>query len=135
MEIYRTNFNPDEARRLEIIGLNPGNGYDIARFNGLKHEQIQLLLDENFADPDETQNDSPSIQEFLEFLKANPSFRAHGYIVTPRRNDCRVTLEGVELAKGADPSTEEIQAFIDLCHGSDEFTCDLKGKQFYGWWD
>jgi len=128
-------FNRDDERRHEIIGIGIRPGYDIVHFSGLTAEQAQTLLAERFADGDDAQNDAPSFAEIVQFLESNPSFRAHGYAVTPSRSDYRVTLEGVESATGCKPTKKEIEAYIDFGRHADEFDFDLKTGNCRAWWD
>ena len=71
------------------------------------------------------------VGEFREFLIQYPKFKAHGYIVTPDREDFRVSLEGLEVEE--DLTTEEILAFSNKFHNADEFT--VTNNYARCWWD
>jgi hypothetical protein len=75
---------PDYRKQGELVAVN------------ITREQLEALLHENLIDPDEQQNDSPTVKDFLEFLKRNPSFYAIGYIISPNRPDYRISIDGVE---------------------------------------
>ena len=125
-------MNMNDKRRHEIVGLDfSDEKYDLKRIDNITADKLQILIDEKFADPTDCQNSAPSIADILEFLKANKGFSAHGYIITPKRNDYRVSLEGVD--KRGDISVEDRQAFTDMFRMADEFTCD--SNSCHCWYD
>lgn len=69
----------------------------IRRFQALPLSILQELVRAGFADPAEQQNDAPTIGRILDFMKKHPGVRAHGYAVSPEREDYRVSLEGIEF--------------------------------------
>ena len=74
------DFNPDQTRRDFILGI--GNCSDCySRFSPITKETLKTLLDERFACPTDTQNYSPTTQEFYEFMVKYPEFRAIGYAI------------------------------------------------------
>lgn len=103
--------------------------YDIASFEGLPLKVLKQLLKLRFADPDETQNDSPSILEFVEYLKANKDATVHGYIVSMDRPDYRVSIEGLHQPSG---DKKSIVNFVEFNRGADEL--DISGV-LRSWWD
>ena len=103
----------------------------IEPFDELTAEQLLNLIVLCHADPETCQNNSPSIGDFLKFLEANPKFRAHGYVVSPDRNDYRVSIEGITYE--GDASKEEIITFVSFCNGADEL--DLDNESLRAWWD
>lgn len=105
--------------------------YDTKNFEGVTALQLRALLESNFSDEEDAQNDSPTYREFLEFMEAHPGVTAHGYIVTPDREDCRVSIEGIEY-EGA-YTMEWLKDFAFLCRHADEFKIDENG--FYCWYD
>ena len=100
--------NPEKAK----------DDYDVLWFDGLEPETLEKLIDLRFADPKERQNYSPSTAEFLEFLNENDEFTAIGYVVSPNRDDYRLTIEGVE-AYGCDE--RQIYNFVNMFRKADEF--------------
>lgn len=131
--------NKDDARRQQIItenggvfgnGIETDRGYDLKYYSGLNVEGLELLLKEGFADPEERQNCAPSIQDIYEFMQQCPGFTAHGYIVTPDRNDYRVSIEGVECG---DYSMSDLKLFASLFHDADDFT--VEDGYLYCWYD
>ena len=142
-------FNMDETRRLEI--LKPylredmilgrrGGKYDAMYFKGLDVTALQTLVHEKFACPDDTQNSAPCIKEFLEFMKKYPFMKAHGYIITPDRDDYRVSIEGVEGSYKEIPTSktpEDVlkfnEDFTAMFRHADEF--EIGKGHFYCWYD
>lgn len=127
------NLNQDQQRRDEILRplLRDDRAYgDIRYFSGLTAEPLQQLIQEQFADPKETQNNSPTIAEFLEFLHSHPTCTAHGYIVDQPRTDYRVSIEGLNYA-AAKNDLNEVKEFAHFCMGADELDLDLMRS----WWD
>jgi hypothetical protein len=92
---------------------------------------LHLLKDEGFLDLDQTQNDSPTVAEFIEFLEKHPGAFAHGYTIGSDRDDARVSLEG--LACHANKVTPTmLKDFITLCRHADEFSIE---DGLRSWWD
>ena len=102
----------------------------IIRFDGLTAAAAQSLLDSGAANSDDAQNEAPEFAKMVAFLHANPSFTAHGYIVTPERDDERITIEGV-YAKTAKP--QEVKNYRSMFRSADEFDC-TKGN-YRAWYD
>ena len=104
---------------------------DVIHFQNLNAEELQQLVDKKYIELDENQNDSPSTEEFLDFMKKYPATTTHGYVVAPDRDDARVTLEGLAVDP-ADVTPELLRAFVDLCRLADEFDCC---DRLFAWWD
>jgi hypothetical protein len=117
------------ADRDRILGITR-QVYDVERFQGATGADLLAILEGGMADPDDTQNDAPSYREFVDWLLANPKFRAHGYVVTERRPDCRVSIEGVE---GGPVTPKEMAAFVEFSRHADEF--EATRKYCRSWWD
>ena len=127
-------LNRDIKTRDEVLfgKYNPDRYHfgGIARFEGLDVETLKWLLEHNFADPDETQNDSPTIEEFLDFMERHPEFTAHGYAVTDKRDDYRISIEGVETNE-TPADRETIFDFMGWFRFADELQLDPP----YCWYD
>jgi hypothetical protein len=121
-------FNTNQKRRDEILGITCKDDYE--RFEDINVETLKILLDEKFADPEETQNYSPSIQEFYEFMVKYPEFRAIGYAVGRGRSDYRVSIEGLE---GKGKTKQALFDFISEFRNADEFDVDEDGQRC--WYD
>ena len=103
----------------------------IRRFDGITKDQLKLLLDKKFINPDEKQNACPSVSQIYEFMTKYPDYQAHGYAVSPEREDYRVSLEGV-MKNGPSESKEEMHDFTKLFRNADEFQMNDK---MYCWFD
>lgn len=128
------NLNKDIKTRDEIIF----DEYDPQKYVGgirhykeLTYEQLEELDDKCFLDPEECQNYSPSIAEFMDFMKDHREFTAHGYVVSDTRDDYRVSIEG--LFKFGNITYEETIEFVDMFRCADEFTCTK--EELYCWYD
>jgi len=74
------------------------HGSIVRRFEGMGIVAAEALIANGFLDPEKTQNESPTVREFIDFAKdhLDADFRFHGYVVGPERKDCRVSIEGIE---------------------------------------
>lgn len=117
-----------DRRRHSLLGLSPTIGHrgGIQYFDGVSAETLATLVEEGFADPDSTQNSSPTIREFLAYMQAHPKVTAHGYIVGWERSDARVSVEGLH-SNTTDP--EEQIEFLEWNQGADELS------RHRSWWD
>ena len=131
--------NKDDARRHEIIescggiimdGWSDSKGYDIKYYEGLTAAGLDTLIKEGFADEDEQQNSCPCIRAIYKFIHEHPHFTAHGYIVTPRRADYRVSIEGVT---GEECNAEDIHDFVEMFRRADDFI--IEGGHCHCWFD
>lgn len=97
-----------------------GKGYlgGTRNFEGLDNKNLKILLEQNFADPEDAQNDAPTIKEFLELMTKFPQLKAHGYAVEGIRDDYRISIEGLE-AKGKIP--RKLQDAFSALHFADEY--------------
>ncbi len=122
-----------KARDEKIFGEFDRSKYmgGCRRFKGVDLETLDWLLENDFIDPKETQNYSPTVADFREFLKENPTYTVHGYCVIDTRDDYRMNIEGVERDYPAETITE-LERFIDFNKDADEL--DYK-DYMYSWWD
>lgn len=122
----------DEAKRFEIFGLNaPDFKYDIIGFLEMTVEIGKKLIDFNFLDPNDCQNNSPSNEEFVKFMEKYPNVTAHGYIVSPERQDVRISIEGLSFC--GYPERELLIDFVLFNRFADELQIDNEG--LYSWFD
>jgi len=126
-------FNKDIKTRDELIfGSFDRNAYlgGIRKYRNMDLEKLEKLVEMGFANPDETQNYSPSIAEFIEFMKENDGYCVDGYVVTDRREDYRVSVEAIHRKENEIETKEELKNFIEFAREADEF--NVNG---YAWWD
>lgn len=100
-------------------------------FERLPLVALDILVKRGWADPSDTQNNSPSLGEMLEFMRKFPEVTAHGYAVEAKRFDCRVTVEGLEY--DGEPSEEMKAEFTRVFRKADNFICN--NKKLYCWYD
>ena len=115
----------NDKRRCELLGITGDYKGGVEYFHTLSAETLQTLIDEGFADPNYTQNDAPSTQDILDFIREYPEFTAIGYAVSPDRPDCRISLEGVEGT--VDLKSEAFLKFVMGFRDADEFIIDIDG--------
>lgn len=101
----------------------------------MDYPTIKALALLEVAELEETQNNSPTIMEFLEFYESNGCSEEEvifeTYIVTDRE-DTRVTIEGILLNHSL--SSERCKTnFIESFREADEF--ELGESQYRAWWD
>lgn len=105
---------------------------DIKHFTHLSLLQLQQLIDLDFIELTECQNNSPTTQEIFNFMAKYPQYTAHGYVVTIKRPDYRITLEGVEKFRGLS-STQEATDFYKLFSNADAL--EVTDNNIYCWYD
>jgi hypothetical protein len=91
-------LNQDDDRRAALLGVDTKDeSLGIKRFGDIDLDRLRALVDEGFANPASTQNDSPAIGQFLAMLTEHPELRVGGYAVPITRADYRVSIDGVWL--------------------------------------
>ena len=136
--IYEGPLNKDIKRRDELIfgDYDPleysGNSGGVRKFNGISVQTLKQLLEENFIDPDDDQNGSPSIMKMLKFsVKWNNKYVFGGYAVEIWRADYRVSLDSIWREDLENLTEDEQEAFIDFVGEVDE----LDKENMSAWWD
>jgi len=102
----------------------------VRHFEWLDYTTIKRLMDEDFLDPDDCYNNSPTAKEFADFLEGYKDFTAFGYAISPERADYGVTIEGIESDRTF-KLLAEAEEFIHLCRFADSFSLHTP----YAWWD
>lgn len=130
MDFEKYTDEQDKERK-ELCGVDNKNFFGgCATFEGIDYKTLKLLVDKGYADPEDNTNGSTTLGEYLDFLKRNPSFTAHGYIISNDREDRRITVEGLE----AENATQlEVENFIELDRMADEFEANTRYCR--SWWD
>ena len=129
-------YNPNYVKRDFLLDLNcevweDGDVDKVIRVAHIPLTVLKKLLEEKFINPNGRQNRSPSTQEFLSFIEKYPVITAHGYVVSPYRDDYRVTVEGL-FVDWADVTPEIRDAFLHFCENADRLDTD---GDLYSWWD
>jgi hypothetical protein len=132
VDFEKMKFNMDQEKRDEIVGVSCTNPkiMDICLYDGLDVQALKSLIELKFADPEERQNDSPTVREFCDFMEKHPEFKANGYTVDKSRPDYRVSVTGLE---GDAQSTESIEDFVRMFRNADEFEQNM--NHLYCWYD
>lgn len=135
------DFKARDAFMLEVAKLNyprPGDmekikagDYDIFHYTHLSAENAETAIKNKWMDPKERQNESPTIARLVKFVKENPRFVLHGYVIVAERADARISVEGVIALDGAIPE-KQYKAYVALCHRADEFDAESPMR---AWWD
>jgi hypothetical protein len=76
------------------------------------------------------------VLEFLRFLQRWPAATAHGYAVSRRREDYRVSIEGLACDLSRLPEAERERArweFRVFCQSADDLHDDE--ERLFSWWD
>lgn len=126
-------LNKDVATRDNIVKPFVIREGSLNYFEGMPAEVLKQLVDLQFADPEERQNNAPDIADMLLFLEDNPKFTAHGYTVPIGRKDYRISVEGVECKERL--SSEEIEKFVNTFREADDFVCNSSEPKFLAWFD
>lgn len=125
------NFNQERA--LAILNIKkPVDNCERLEFGYPELKSLVLL---GLVDLDDTQNDSPTVGQFLEFYEKNrcgeEEIIFEGYIVTDRA-DSRVSVEGIKLH--TELASQKVQKeFIEVFRLADEFT--IGDSMIRAWWD
>lgn len=105
-------------------------------FEDMPISTAEILIKLGFLDPEETQNDSPTVQEFIDFAKnhLDADFTFHGYAVGPEREDCRVSFEGIESNNEISKETllDFVKMFLDEYPADDT---DVGDERLWCWYD
>lgn len=129
--------NQDLARRAELLHLKKADAKaDYAKYDGLDVRRLGALIEERFVVPQQSQNESPSVGTFFEFMQAFPEVTAHGYVIGPGRADYRVSIEGISCKLGAvkDAARRDAirSAFLELCASANQV--DDEKTFLHAWW-
>lgn len=139
----KTNYAKWNTREHMIFGedYKPENygirGSLIRRFKGMSIVTAEALIAQGFLDPKETQNDSPTVREFIDFAKEHldADFKFHGYVVGPEREDCRVSFDGIESSKdeiSKETLLDFVKTFLVKYHADD---MDVNDDWLMCWYD
>lgn len=109
----------------------PDTGDAHAHFEGVDVKALKTLMKKRLLEPENTQNDSPTNEQFIKFMEKHPEVTAHGYMVGSRRSDARISIEGLSY-KGK-VSDKLALAFTKFCRQADEL--EVEKNYLYSWWD
>jgi hypothetical protein len=119
-------------RVIEITGKRPPEEGDPLVYHTYTADELRQLVECGAANPEETQNDSGTIAEFLELATKHPTLDYIGYIVFPPRSDCRISVEGFQ---GEGLTADAVDELAHEYHHADECEWDLKAGTIRVWYD
>lgn len=133
---YLSKQRADMRERLVFRRPFDPKGYQMGgcvRFDEISPETARELIALDFLDPEDAQNSSPTAEEFVRFCEEHDGdWYLHGYVISPTRDDTRVTIEGIG-SRGAIPDDSLID-FIKMCRDADELNAE-RGCGVYCWYD
>ena len=132
--LNKENWN----KAFEILKSNSNIGSEgggITHFNSLTLQGALTLLENKFLDPEERQNLAPTVNDMIEFIKANfpDKIGFHGYIVSPRREDVRISFEGINNLSNSTFTKKELETIFNFFDYADELK--LARKSIWVWYD
>ena len=128
-------FPTAEVARITGVSPDSGPGDTYCRWKDGTLSQLQDLVNVGAADPEECQNSSPAIKEFLEALAPyGDKVKLIGYIIFPPRGDARVSVEGFTMSGLT--ADEAVSLMNDFGH-ADERDSKKEGSTYSVrfWWD
>ena len=128
------DLNKDWKLRNKIIGET---GRDTFHHFNINYDTLKKLICHNFADLEQTQNNSPTIKRLLEVgenLGEDYRFGIsyEGYAVNSGREDYRVSIEGFAIY---DLDSERAGYLLQEFRSADELEYNKNIKIFRAWWD
>lgn len=129
----------NEANEREQLVFNRPYDAENYRMGGISHfdhmsvETAKKLLEKGYIDPQDTQNSSPTASEMIAFCDdGTDKWYLHGYVVSPERDDCRVTFEGAGSHVPLEP--EDALSFARKFRNADELDVSPGGNAWC-WYD
>lgn len=92
-------------------------------------DTLNKLIELGFVDLDEAQNNSPTIDEFIEWMENHDGYIVNGYVVSDKREDYRLSIVSIKKTEKIEDKDELVE-FIEAFRNADEFDIDE-----YAWWD
>lgn len=138
-QILYPDLNRDIDRREQIIFGNekyddekyPGG---IRYFHDMSYDTLKKLVEENFVNVDDKQNDAPSIKELMEYAENHQHMTFNGYAVELARPDYRISIDAISQDFGKDKDVKTAMAeFSNHFSAADDFQIDNSAG--YAWWD
>ena len=132
----RIALNSDDNLRQKIMGINANYRGGTAQYTKMTLSVLNELIDNNFVNLDEKQNNAPTVGEFRDFLlkHKDKEIYLHGYMVSPNREDYRISVEGLEapLSRTGDDMDFTDEIYQAFCNAD---VIDFRGCKFFCWYD
>ena len=116
-------FAKSDAYYQQRLGYTGSGGSGCRSFKGLILKALERLSRMGLAD-EGPWNNCPGNASFLWFMRRHPSWTAHGYAVSPEREDVRITIEGLE--KSGRVGARERAEFREGLGRADEFEASAR---------
>lgn len=107
------------------------NVNSIEYFKNLNIRILEELLINNFINPNDAQNLAPNVKTIFKFMEKYPQVFAGGYIVSPLRDDYRISIDELYVREKKVPEQLKID-IQELCMEADSM--QLEGELMC-WWD
>ena len=131
MDLNRSNANSRDLILFDEPYDEEKYSGGIRSFDHMTYRDYCNLVRLNVIEESDRQNLAPEASKIARFLKMHPQFRAHGYAVSKKRVDYRVSIEGVSLV--GDYTMQDVEDFLKLFKEADEIQIDPIG--LYCWFD
>ena len=132
-------LSPDRCNEREQIIFNRDYDSENYKYGGAaSFEHIDVataksLIKLGYVDPDDSQNGSPTAQEFVDYCDdGTDRWYLHGYVISAARSDCRVTFEGIGSKDPLD--SESALQFVKDFRYADELIADSE-QPAWCWYD
>lgn len=103
----------------------------IERFDDLDLKRLKKLIRIGVAKKEDYHNECPDIASMLDFLKLHPGFVLTGFVVSPFRDDCRTSIDGIRF--DGDVDIDLLVEFADTFKFSTDWT--LSSTHLSAWYD
>lgn len=127
------NFDTIKTIMSPYVRCTMHDQQDYCSFRAAPLSVIAQLLKLKLIKPNDTQNASPTVKEFVKFVEKHPEITFHGYVIGPKRGDCRISIEGLEFITKTTISLELRLDFILFNRWADELECST--NNLHSWWD
>ena len=122
------SLNQNEELRDEIIfGEHDPKKYmgGIRRYESIDIHKLKALIEGNFIELEECQNESLTVEEMFKFMDTWKEYNitANGYAVGKSRSDYRVSIEGLDGVTVPDKAFPDqlVEDFTDMFRHADSF--------------
>lgn len=91
------------------------------------------FVNDRYVEMDERQNSSPTTKDLIKFCEKYPQVMLYGYVVSPERNDCRVTFTGMICE--TDITKELMFDFENFCQSYNPDRLIISNDMLDVYWD
>lgn len=129
---YGTMTNDQFELICDKLNINPADELGgIIRFNNVSIDVIKDLANEDLINLDDKQNEAPSVGEMIELSEKDgiSNVTVDGYVVVPRRDDSRISVDGLNFDYDNSLSNEVHKI---LKYASED---KIEANHAEGWWD